>query len=168
MPAPTALRQQPEDLAAALNTPLPTESMCISNFLFKTALILLAQDEEFLLDTAMELSDAQPVIGENDTEMVVDEEGKPKFAAQKNIDGPTKIENRKVPIPPHRMSPLKASWAKVCRYQMMVYTNTWLTPGVLDIPTTCMHHSLLRKRDYTPRGRAAGLGDVHEVLYHHI
>jgi len=72
------------------------------------------QDDELLLDTAMELSDFQPVIGENDVDMVVDEEGKPKFAAQKNVDGPTKIENRKVPIPPHRMSPLKASWTKVC------------------------------------------------------
>lgn len=72
------------------------------------------QDDELLLDTAMELSDFQPVIGENDVDMVVDEEGKPKFAAQRNVDGPTKIENRKVPIPPHRMSPLKASWTKVC------------------------------------------------------
>lgn len=100
---------------------------------------ILAQDEELLLDTAMELGDFQPVIGENDAEMVVDEEGKPKFAAQKNIDGPTKIENRKVPIPPHRMSPLKASWTKVRRYQTMLYIHTWLTPGPSDIPTTCMH-----------------------------
>lgn len=118
MPAPTALRQQPEELTAAINVPLPIESACSFASLVTARIVLLTvldQDEELLLDTAMELSDV-PIACENDTVMVVDEEGKPKFAAQKNIDGPTKIENRKVPIPPHRMSPLKTEWTKVCIY----------------------------------------------------
>ncbi|KAG9246664.1 hypothetical protein BJ878DRAFT_436774 [Calycina marina] len=97
MPAPTALRQQPEYAIAAANVPLPIDD----------------QDDELLLDTAMEIGEVQPVVGAEDSEMFVDEEGKPRFPAQKNINGPTKIENRKVPIPPHRISPLKASWAKI-------------------------------------------------------
>lgn len=28
-------------------------------------------------------------------------------------DGPARVETRKVPIPPHRMTPLKAAWPKM-------------------------------------------------------
>jgi RNA-binding protein PNO1 len=45
--------------------------------------------------------------------MYVDEEGRPKFPQAKNTDGPTRVETRKVPIPPHRLSPLKAHWAQI-------------------------------------------------------
>lgn len=45
--------------------------------------------------------------------MQIDEEGRPKFAPAKNIDGPLRVETRKVLVPPHRMSPLKASWPKI-------------------------------------------------------
>ena len=48
-----------------------------------------------------------------DTPMHIDEEGRPQFAPAKDSDGPYRVETRKVPIPPHRMTPLKASWPKI-------------------------------------------------------
>ncbi|KAH8814104.1 hypothetical protein F5882DRAFT_65057 [Hyaloscypha sp. PMI_1271] len=100
MPAPTALLIRPEEVAeAAANVPLPVKD----------------QDDEFLLDAPdavpSETSAVQPA--EGDTEMTVDEEGRPRFPAAKNTDGPRRVETRKVPIPPHRLSPLKAAWAKL-------------------------------------------------------
>ncbi|KAH8602525.1 hypothetical protein B0O99DRAFT_518 [Bisporella sp. PMI_857] len=97
MPAPTALQKKPDELSAAADVPLPVES----------------QDEELLLDAPMEMNDVQVATEGDDAVMRIDEEGRPKFAAQKNIDGPARIETRKVPIPPHRMAPLKATWPKI-------------------------------------------------------
>lgn len=43
----------------------------------------------------------------------VDEEGRPRFApASAKVDA-VRIEHRKVPIPPHRMTPLKTAWPKI-------------------------------------------------------
>jgi len=102
MPAPTALRKQPEELAEATNVPLPSDN----------------DDTEFLLDAPDALPpDSNSIIpttsGDADTEMHVDEEGRPRFAPAKNTDTITRVETRKVPIPPHRMTPLKASWPKI-------------------------------------------------------
>merc|ERR1711939_792035 len=98
MPAPTALLRKPEELAEAASVPLPQED-----------------DDELLLDApAAEPTDlnlVQPA--EGDTEMHIDEEGRPRFAPSKNADRVDRIETRKVPIPPHRMTPLKAVWPKM-------------------------------------------------------
>jgi RNA-binding protein PNO1 len=48
-----------------------------------------------------------------ESEMQVDEEGRPKFSPAKAADGLQRIETRKIPIPPHRMSPLKSTWPKI-------------------------------------------------------
>lgn len=62
----------------------------------------------------LDAPEAIPSAVGDDTEMdFVDEEGRPRFAPAKNTDGPTRVESRKVPIPPHRMTPLKASWPKI-------------------------------------------------------
>ena len=45
--------------------------------------------------------------------MQIDEEGRPRFPPAKNSDFPYTTETRKVLVPPHRMTPLKVSWAKV-------------------------------------------------------
>lgn len=45
--------------------------------------------------------------------LVIDETGKPKFQSQADSQKRVKLESRKVPIPPHRMSPLKAAWPKI-------------------------------------------------------
>lgn len=71
-----------------------------------------AEDEELILDTDMEAG----VILDSTTEptsMTIDEEGRPNFAPQTASDGPQRSETRKVPIPPHRMSPLKTEWTKI-------------------------------------------------------
>ncbi|CAK7264414.1 pre-rRNA-processing protein pno1 [Sporothrix epigloea] len=48
-----------------------------------------------------------------DANMDIDEESRPKFTAAKDSETAVRREVRKIPIPPHRMSPLKASWSKI-------------------------------------------------------
>ena len=48
-----------------------------------------------------------------DTEMQVDEEGRPKFPPAKNISAKHRAETRKVLVPPHRTTPLKTAWPKI-------------------------------------------------------
>ncbi|CAH2355347.1 pre-rRNA-processing protein Pno1p [[Candida] railenensis] len=45
--------------------------------------------------------------------MILDESGKPKFSAASRAGMKVKLESRKVPVPPHRMSPLKNTWPKI-------------------------------------------------------
>lgn len=45
--------------------------------------------------------------------MQVDEEGRPNFPPAKNVPKVAIVETRKVLVPPHRMTPLKASWSKM-------------------------------------------------------
>lgn len=45
--------------------------------------------------------------------VVLDESGKPKFAAEAKSGMRVKLETRKVPVPPHRMAPLRAAWVKI-------------------------------------------------------
>ncbi|MCJ1281960.1 pre-rRNA-processing protein pno1 [Xylographa opegraphella] len=101
MPAPTALLRRPDDLKEAQATPLPQDD-----------------DDDFFLD----VSNAAPPPNltslasrslQEDTEMQIDEEGRPKFPPTKNVNGQHISETRKVPIPPHRMTPLKTSWPKI-------------------------------------------------------
>lgn len=47
------------------------------------------------------------------TGMVLDESGKPKFTAASKSGMKVKLESRKVPVPPHRMTPLKNTWPKI-------------------------------------------------------
>lgn len=45
--------------------------------------------------------------------MVMDEEGRPKFQSVANSGQPVKKEMRSIAVPPHRFSPLRASWNKI-------------------------------------------------------
>lgn len=45
--------------------------------------------------------------------MRIDEEGRPVFTPAKDTNNAYRVESRKVPVPPHRMTPLKASWPKI-------------------------------------------------------
>jgi RNA-binding protein PNO1 len=45
--------------------------------------------------------------------VVLDVEGKPRFSSAANAGTHVKIETRKVPVPPHRMTPLKSCWPKI-------------------------------------------------------
>lgn len=104
MPAPTALKAPPPE-EFTFNTPIADDT----------------QDED-LLDasaSAAALDPSTTTLPENSTEMqlddAVDEEGRPRFApaSQSTTDNAVRIEHRKVPIPPHRMTPLKAAWPKI-------------------------------------------------------
>lgn len=102
MPAPTALKAAPEEPAA--NIPLPSDS----------------QDDDILIDAPDAAAAAAPAETEGEaaeTDMqlddAVDEEGRPRFAPSSARGEAVRVEHRKVPIPPHRMTPLKASWPKI-------------------------------------------------------
>jgi RNA-binding protein PNO1 len=53
-----------------------------------------------------------------DSAMEIDSEGRPIFAPAVNIPQTFRAEARKVPIPPHRFTPLKNNWSKI--YQPLV------------------------------------------------
>ncbi|KAI1775636.1 eukaryotic type KH-domain (KH-domain type I) [Hypoxylon cercidicola] len=101
MPAPTALLKQVDDTPPS-QVPLPE----------------VDQDEEFALEGMNELPEdanavLQPATTRGDGEMEIDEEDKPHFAPVQNIDQAAHIQSRKVPIPPHRFTPLKNAWPKI-------------------------------------------------------
>lgn len=104
MPAPTALKAAPEEPAA--NLPLQADS----------------QDDDILLDAPDAVAAAaagaegeapQPPETDMQLDDAVDEEGRPRFAPSSARTEAVRVEHRKVPIPPHRMTPLKASWPKI-------------------------------------------------------
>ncbi|KAI0136402.1 hypothetical protein BJ170DRAFT_677278 [Xylariales sp. AK1849] len=109
MPAPTALLKKPTDnaiAAPAADIPLPLPSQ--------------DEDESLLLDSSA-MNQAlpttalipHPVAVPITSEMDIDEEARPQFAPAKDSLQAYRVETRKVPIPPHRLSPLKQQWQKV-------------------------------------------------------
>ncbi|MCJ1254988.1 pre-rRNA-processing protein pno1 [Lignoscripta atroalba] len=101
MPAPTALLRRPEELTEAQATPLPQEGGDV-----------LLVDANSTLPLEIESTTPAPNLTD-DTEMHIDEEGRPKFPPAKDVEQVHTAETRKVPIPPHRMTPLKTSWPKI-------------------------------------------------------
>ncbi|KAF1943440.1 eukaryotic type KH-domain (KH-domain type I) [Clathrospora elynae] len=100
MPAPTALQRRPEEFAddvamEAVSVPLPAET--------STDLIDMHCDYTTPADA--------PAATE-DTSMTTDE-GRPVFPQGKSIPLAFRRESRRVPVPPHRMTPMKSSWAKI-------------------------------------------------------
>ncbi|KAF2015906.1 pre-rRNA-processing protein pno1 [Aaosphaeria arxii CBS 175.79] len=113
MPAPTALQRRPEELAEniaadqdmAMTTSLPT-------------------NEDGLIDMSVLPADGPsapiPTISnapeENSEDITMNEDGKaiPRFAPDTHVVPLSfKRELRKVPIPPHRLTPLKNAWPKM-------------------------------------------------------
>ncbi|KAF2624331.1 eukaryotic type KH-domain (KH-domain type I) [Macroventuria anomochaeta] len=103
MPAPTALQRRPEESAndIAMTTPLPGDEPTESADLID----MDAVADEVLPDTNHAATDH--------TAIVVDESGRPQFAPSSSIPLAFRRETRKVPIPPHRMTPLKSAWPKI-------------------------------------------------------
>jgi len=99
MPAPTALIRAPDQLAQELShtsldptQPQPSDSMALD----------LTNPSDTL---------TQPSITADS--MHIDTEGRPTFAPEHVNPTIHRAESRKVPVPPHRMTPLKASWPKI-------------------------------------------------------
>ncbi|KAI1614274.1 pre-rRNA-processing protein PNO1 [Exophiala viscosa] len=101
MPAPTALQRAPEALA-------DTEA-------HDNSALQNTVDENLDIEIVTEPQSTDALQSIDDTNMQIDEEGRPRFAPASETDSPTsvRIQSRKVPIPPHRMSPLKANWPKI-------------------------------------------------------
>ncbi|QIW97675.1 hypothetical protein AMS68_003193 [Peltaster fructicola] len=100
MPAPTALQRAPVQEAQDITQPT-------------TATI---EEEGVLINTSNDAAETQTIPqegGEQDTSMDVDSENRPIFAPESSSKAAHRIEERKVRIPPHRMTPLKASWPKI-------------------------------------------------------
>jgi len=98
MPAPTALQQPPV-------------------FISESVIQDISADDLILIDAvapSLETGGTNPEVKvQQDTVMQIDEEGRPRFAPSQKTVNLNKHESRKVPIPPHRMTPLKAAWPKM-------------------------------------------------------
>lgn len=84
----------------------------------KCVLISARTDEDDIMIDNSAAPPAEPTStqlpAEEDSEMRIDEEGRPLFTPIKATDGGVyKVQTRKVPVPPHRLSPLKATWPKI-------------------------------------------------------
>lgn len=99
--------------------PAPTAKKVEADFNTDPAIPLpeAGQDEELLLD-APDLPDDPDMIlqrVEDDTaEMIVDEEDRPRFAPGNDVNvSSSKSDTRRIPISPHRFTPLKNAWISV-------------------------------------------------------
>ena len=122
MPAPTALRH-------ALPAPDSIQDGFESQDLDHNA--HPSPDPPVQFDSAMEIQDglesqdlhhdAHPSLDppvQSDSAMEIDVEGRPIFAPAANVPQASRVETRKVPVPPHRLTPLKNNWSKI--YQPLV------------------------------------------------
>jgi RNA-binding protein PNO1 len=109
MPAPTALQQKPELLA-------PTEAHSVP--------LPITDDEDLLIETdqvvtstttttTSPVTTATHTSEPEDAVMRIDEEGRPRFPPASADTTSLRIQSRKIPVPPHRMTPLKSSWPKI-------------------------------------------------------
>jgi len=104
MPAPTALQRAPEGLA---DTEVHDNSELQNTADENLDVEIVTEPQDSDLQDAPQSTD--------DTNMQLDPQGIPRFAPASETDSPisVRIQSRKVPIPPHRMSPLKANWPKI-------------------------------------------------------
>lgn len=101
MPAPTAPLKPVVDDVPAINAALPEPD----------------NDEEFALDGMNDLPESSaiqaPTTTEGEAMDIVDDEDRPHFPQVQNDDGSFRVQSRKVPVPPNRMSPLKSNWPQI-------------------------------------------------------
>ncbi|CAD1807940.1 Pre-rRNA-processing protein PNO1 domain protein [Candida parapsilosis] len=102
MSAPTALKRVEEPQNVQEVHDVPPQGNEVEN------------DDEMLIDTENVPSHELQQQGKADAQTVeLDESGKPKFSGEAQSNMKVKLESRKVPVPPHRMTPLKNVWTKV-------------------------------------------------------
>ncbi|KAJ2986051.1 hypothetical protein NUW58_g5216 [Xylaria curta] len=74
-------------------------------------------DDDFALEGMNDLPESSailaPTTAEGEDMEIVDEEDRPHFPQVQNEDGPFRAQSRKVPVPPHRFSPLKSNWPQI-------------------------------------------------------
>lgn len=101
MPAPTALQRAPDALAVEETIHEPQQSAIDQDVLIHTS----TQPEPF-----QESANQEPEASDS---MQVDSENRPVFAPEVASPTAARKEERKVRIPPHRMTPLKTAWPKI-------------------------------------------------------
>lgn len=119
MPAPTALQRKPEDLAheVAVVQEVDVEDNADVSGSGASEQYFSPEDEA----TRPTHQSPGALLENEDTSMQIDSEGRPHFQPSTDIIGVTtttrtlanKIQSRKVPIPPHRFTPLKNAWPKI-------------------------------------------------------
>ncbi|KAK5076016.1 pre-rRNA-processing protein pno1 [Lithohypha guttulata] len=121
MPAPTALQRKPEDLAqdVAIDS-APVPELNIPQEPLPTEIDISTEDQTQISTHTLQQDDQAQ---QEDTSMQIDSEGRPHFPPSTDtiLSSPsslaptlaTKIQSRKVPIPPHRLTPLKSAWPKI-------------------------------------------------------
>ncbi|KAF2968936.1 hypothetical protein GQX73_g4626 [Xylaria multiplex] len=101
MPAPTAPLKPVADHAPATNVVSPEPD----------------NDEDFALEGMNDLPESiaiqAPTTVQGEDMEIVDEEDRPHFPQVQNDDGAFRVQSRKVPVPPHRFTPLKANWPQI-------------------------------------------------------
>lgn len=108
MPAPTALQRTPANPASGEAKPklAPTTDDYASNLPTITSVLdLAAANNDSTIANVASASEADA--------MLVDTENRPIFAPENSIQQVHRSETRKVLVPPHRFSPLKAAWPKI-------------------------------------------------------
>lgn len=117
MPAPTALLRAPEQLAEDENIPdvAQRESYSLKSQAFANNITAEPEDAFDFNNPSLETPTSKDVASASspDTSMAVDAECRPKFAPSTDTTLLHRAETRKVPVPPHRMTPLKATWPKI-------------------------------------------------------
>ncbi|CAN8102671.1 unnamed protein product [Discula destructiva] len=103
MPAPTALKAAPQEPVA--ETPLANNA--------EEDLLDAASAQATLLEDPSTTATAPTANDAMQLDDAIDEENRPRFAPAASTTTATRVEHRKVPIPPHRMTPLKADWPKI-------------------------------------------------------
>jgi len=102
MPAPTAPLKPADDVPPA-NATMPEPN----------------NDEDFALEGINDLPESSalqaPTIPQGEDMEMVDEEDRPHFPQVQNDDTSFRAQSRKVPVPPHRFSPLKSNWPQIYR-----------------------------------------------------
>ncbi|KAF5094403.1 hypothetical protein D0Z00_003553 [Geotrichum galactomycetum] len=86
----------------------------------------IEEEEEVLInpsgsvpaDEAMDTTEEAAVPVPASNSLTLDQDGKPRFASVAESGKAVRFAQRNIPIPPHRFTPLKASWAKI--YQPLV------------------------------------------------
>jgi RNA-binding protein PNO1 len=109
MPAPTALLRQPDaaEDAAPASVPLPEVDQD------ETAAFELDAMNDLPTDASILPPPTDGQAAAMDTSMDMDEESAPRFAPIADAAHQVHVQTRKVPIPPHRMTPLKSAWPKI-------------------------------------------------------
>lgn len=125
MVAPTALKKSSDNAAnspSSTTNTAPTASRIIGVDNTESLENDDDDDDDILLDQDMEQQNTELQNLEQDTVqkkkevkgVIFDEQGKPKFdSANDTKNTKIKLESRKVPVPPHRMTPLRNNWTKI-------------------------------------------------------